>query len=243
MSLSSGLKRSDPAMLRSFGRRHGRVLRDWEAALFRDVLPKCEVTLPPDDAALDPSALMPDAQEYWMEIGFGGGEHLAEQARRHTKVGFLGCEPFDKGVAKLLRSMGHHPLPNVRVYLDDARLLLSRLPPACLSRVFILFPDPWPKQRHHKRRLIQPATIALLARVINAGGELRLASDHEDYVTWMLEVMQNHPAFEWTARAPEDFLTPPVDWVPTRYQQKTEAQGRRPTFLMYRRREAQAPLP
>jgi tRNA (guanine-N7-)-methyltransferase len=232
------VKRSDPTMLRSFGRRHGRVLRDWEEEVFREVLPGCRLNLPEGEAPVDTTALFPDAREVWMEIGFGGGEHLAAQAANHPEIGFLGCEPFDKGVAKLLRSVREEQLTNIRVFMDDARLLLGRLPEASLGRVFILFPDPWPKARHHKRRLVQPALIPLLARAIRPGGELRLASDHADYVTWMLEVMQQQDAFAWTANGPEDFLTPPADWVPTRYQEKTEAQGRQPTFLMYRRQGA-----
>ena len=229
--------RSDPTMLRSFGRRHGRVLRDWENDLFDRVLPTCRLTLPEGAGALDPKTLFPAAQDIWMEIGFGGGEHLAAQAERNPAIGFLGCEPFDKGVAKLLRAVDAEKLTNIRVFMDDARLLLARLPEASLGRAFILFPDPWPKSRHHKRRLVQDATLAQLARVIRPGGELRLASDHEDYVTWMLEVMQRQSAtFEWTAKGPEDFRTAPPDWVPTRYQHKTEAEGRKPTFLIYRRR-------
>lgn len=236
MSESRTKRFSDPSMLRSFGRRHGRVLRDWESELFDTVYSRCRLTLPEGEGMLDPRSLFPQAQDVWMEIGFGGGEHLTAQAARQPNIGFLGCEPFDKGVAKCLRSVRDGNLSNIRIYMDDARLLLARLPQGSLGRVFILFPDPWPKARHNKRRLVQPATIDLLARVIRPGGELRLASDHEDYVTWMLELMQQQEAFEWTARGPEDFLTPPPDWVPTRYQQKTEAQGRKPTFLIYRRR-------
>lgn len=229
-------KRSDPTMLRSFGRRHGRVLRDWEEEMFREVLPACRLILPDGEGTLDVRSLLPQSQDVWLEIGFGGGEHLATQATRNPQIGFLGCEPFDKGVAKLLRSVREDALGNIRVFMDDARLLLARLPEASLGRIFILFPDPWPKARHHKRRLVQPALIPLLARTLRPGGELRLASDHVDYVAWMLEVMQQQPMFEWTARAPEDFLNAPADWVHTRYQEKTEAQGRQPTFLTFRRR-------
>lgn len=226
---------SDPSMLRSFGRRHGRVLRDWEEEVFRETLPGCQLILPEGEAPLDLSALKRNAREVWMEIGFGGGEHLAEQAAHNPDIAFIGCEPFDKGVAKLLRTVRAETLSNIHVYMDDARLLLARLPDACLSRVFILFPDPWPKARHQKRRLIQPYLLSLLARTIRPGGELRMASDHVDYVAWMLEVMQSQQDFQWTAQGPEDFLRPPADWVTTRYQQKTEAQGRHPTFLIYRR--------
>jgi tRNA (guanine-N7-)-methyltransferase len=236
MTADAPVRFSDPTMLRSFGRRHGRVLRDWEEVVFRDVLPACHLKLPPGEALLQAATLQAGKRDLWMEIGFGGGEHLAAQAKQHPDICFLGCEPFDKGVAKLLRTIQTECLNNIHVFMDDARLLLSRLPDASLGRVFILFPDPWPKARHNKRRLVQPYLLSLLARTIRPGGELRMASDHADYVQWMLEVMQSQEAFEWTARGPEDFLMPPGDWVPTRYQEKTEAQGRKPTFLRYCRR-------
>ncbi|MBY0355930.1 MAG: tRNA (guanosine(46)-N7)-methyltransferase TrmB [Rickettsiales bacterium] len=235
MNQPESLTRKPPVMLRSFGRRHGRVLREWEVDLFRDVLPKVQLTLPPQEATIDLGTLLPNAQQWWLEIGFGSGEHLSAQAALHPDIGFIGCEPFDKGVAKLLRDVRAVPLSNVSVFMDDARLLLDRLPDAVLDRVFILFPDPWPKQRHHKRRLVQRALLVKLARTLRQGGELRMVSDHPDYVAWMLEVMQHEPCFSWTANQPEDFLQEPTDWVPTRYQQKTMQQGRQPTFLLYRR--------
>ena len=172
----------------------------------------------------------------WLEIGFGAGEHLAAQAEAHPAVGFIGCEVFENGVAKLLAEIEQHQLSNIRLFLDDARLLLAALSEASLARVFILFPDPWPKLRHHKRRIVSRTTLDALARVMIDGAELRLATDDRGYLAWMLEHTTRHPDFQWLARRPADWRNRPSDWPATRYEQKAIAAGRRPTFLCFRRR-------
>ena len=171
----------------------------------------------------------------WLEIGFGGGEHLAALAAAHPDVGFLGVEPFINGVAKLLRAVEAGPLANVRILKDDARLLLEVLPAASLERAYVLFPDPWPKLRHHKRRIVNGRTLADLARVVRPGGELRLATDDADYARWMLAAVLAEPRFVWTAERARDWREPPPDWAPTRYEGKARRAGRPPVFLTMRR--------
>lgn len=205
--------------LRSFGRIKSRTLKPRQAALFDTLLPRIAV---PDPAAgpIDPKALMPGARAVWLEIGFGGGEHLAGQAERNPDVLILGCEPFLNGVGSALRHVDERGLANVRLHADDARDVLDALPDACLERIFVLFPDPWPKARHHKRRLIQPETVAAFARVLKPGGTLRFATDWADYAAWTLERFAASPEFAWNAERADDWRTAPADHVPTRYQEK-----------------------
>ena len=171
-----------------------------------------------------------------MEIGFGAGEHLAEQAAAHPEVGFIGCEPFVNGVAALLALIERDSIPNIRIFDDDVRLLFDALPDACLGRVFALFGDPWPKKRHAKRRLLGPRVLDALARLMKNGAELRFASDDAGYVSWTLEQVLRHPAFTWPARRPADWRQPPADWVQTRYEAKALAAGRPCFYLSFRRR-------
>jgi tRNA (guanine-N7-)-methyltransferase len=169
----------------------------------------------------EPRALMSGgAAEAWLEIGFGGGEHLAAQAARRPDVLFIGAEPFQNGVASALRHIDEAGLNNVRVHDGDARELLARIPDASLERIFLLFPDPWPKARHHKRRLLQRDTAAELARTLKPGGRLRFASDWADYVNWSLEILSATPGLTWSADRAADWRTPPADHVTTRYEEK-----------------------
>ena len=170
---------------------------------------------------------------YWLEIGFGAGEHLARQAKAHPEIGFLGCEPFVNGITTLLAEIESHDIQNVRVFPDDARLILPALPTASVGRCFILFPDPWPKRRHRDRRLVAPAMLDTLARVMADGAELRLGSDHPDMVDWMLLHCRRHPDFLWTAKHPQDWQQRPADWPPTRYEAKALHGG--PVFLTFQR--------
>lgn len=202
--------------LRSFGRVKSRTIKPRQAALMDTLLPELRVPAEP----FAPRSLKPDAAEVWLEIGFGGGEHLAEQAARRPDVLSIGAEPFQNGVASALRHIDERSLANVRLHDGDARDLLARLPDASLDRLFILFPDPWPKARHHKRRLIQPDTAAELARVLKPGGRLRFASDWADYVDWTLERLIATPGLAWTAERAADWRTPPADHVTTRYEEK-----------------------
>jgi tRNA (guanine-N7-)-methyltransferase len=160
---------------------------------------------------------------------------LAHQAAAHPEVGFLGAEVFENGVVKLLAEVRRRNLDNVRTLVDDARLLLAALPDACLGRVFILFPDPWPKARHHKRRMVSPGTLDHLARTMKDGAELRLATDDMGYLHAMLELVPTHPAFAWQARGTADWLRRSPDWPATRYEAKAVAAGRIPHFLRFAR--------
>jgi tRNA (guanine-N7-)-methyltransferase len=219
-----------------YGRRRGRPLRQGQEALLDTLLPRLAVPLG-DMGMPAPAALFsPAPRAVWLEIGFGGGEHLAAQAAAHPEIGFIGCEVFRNGVAKLLAEIARRELANIRVHPEDARALLAALPEASLGRVFILFPDPWPKQRHHKRRLVGGETLDQLARVMEDRAELRLATDDEDYLCWMLERVPLHPEFAWLAETAADWRIRPEDWPQTRYEAKAVEAGRQPTFLRFRRR-------
>jgi tRNA (guanine-N7-)-methyltransferase len=208
---------SDPhPPLRSYGRLKSRTIKPRQAALMETLLPALRVPAAP----FDPRALMAGAAEAWLEIGFGGGEHLAAQAARRPDVLFIGAEPFQNGVASALRHIDEQGLKNVRLHDGDARELLSRMPDASLARIFVLFPDPWPKARHHKRRLLQADTARELARVLAPGGRLRFASDWADYVDWSLARLTATPGLAWTAEAAHDWRTPPADHITTRYEEK-----------------------
>jgi tRNA (guanine-N7-)-methyltransferase len=217
-----------------WGRRQGPKLRPGRQALLETLLPRLSLDLPAE-GRLDPAGLFPDARAIWLEIGFGGGEHLAAQAGAHPEVGLIGVEPFITGVAKLLSLIEEGGLTNVRILVDDARLLLSALPDASITHAFILFPDPWPKLRHHKRRIVSRSTVPELARVLRPGAELRLATDDADYARWMLEAVLAEPRFAWLAERAADWRERPPDWPATRYEEKARAAGRAPVFLRFER--------
>lgn len=193
------------------------------------------MVLPPAGVVLNPEALIPATRELWLEIGFGGGEHLAAQAKANPSVGIIGCEPYINGMASLLSKIESESLSNIRIHAADARPLMAALPDASLSRVFILYPDPWPKSRHHKRRLISQNFLAQLARVMKQGALLRLATDDAGYAQWMLEHLLACPFFVWTAQRADDWRLPPPDWTPTRYEAKAKAAGRQPAYFEFRR--------
>ena len=219
-----------------YGRRRGRPLHRGQQTLIDTLLPRLAVTLP-HAGGFDPAGLFdPRPTDVWLEIGFGGGEHLAAQAAAHRDMGVIGCEVFENGIAKLLAEVERQALANVRILTDDARLLIAALPQASIGRVFILFPDPWPKQRHHKRRIVAGETLDALAAVMKDGAELRLATDDVAYLGWMLARAPIHPAFAWLAEGPSDWRDRPADWPATRYEAKALAAGRRPYFLRLRRR-------
>ena len=205
--------------LRSFGRIKSRALKPRQAALFDTLLPS--VALPdPKAGPIDPAALMPGAKEVWLEIGFGGGEHLAEQASRHPEALMIGCEPFLNGVGSALRHIDERGLKNVRLHADDARDVMTALPDASLDRVMILFPDPWHKARHNKRRLVQDETAAEIARLLKPGGRLRFVTDWKDYADWALERFERTPGLEWQAERADEWREAPADHVVTRYEEK-----------------------
>jgi tRNA (guanine-N7-)-methyltransferase len=219
-----------------YGRRRGRPLRPGQQSLVDGLLPRLVIELPAS-GELDPRPMFVDPpRSIWLEIGFGGGEHLAAQAERRRDIGFIGCEVFENGIAKLLGEVERRRLANIRLFIDDARLLIGALPAASVERVFILFPDPWPKRRHHKRRIVSRETLDGLARIMSDEAELRLATDDADYFSWMLECVTGHPAFAWLARRPGDWRERPPGWPPTRYEEKARAAGRSPAFLLACRR-------
>jgi tRNA (guanine-N7-)-methyltransferase len=236
--------------LRSFGRKRGRKISARQQALLRDVLPRVAVDL----SAPAPSSLaqlfavsvadtvrqMPLAtaspKDVWLEIGFGGSEHMIAQARANPDVGLIGCEPFEDGIVKALTAIDELGLTNVRIHGDDVRPVLRWLPPESLGRVFMLYPDPWPKKRHEKRRLFSAELLGLLARVTRAGAELRLATDSGDYArTALLSVVQ-HGAFQWHADSPADWRARGPDWPQTRYEAKAVRDGRVSYYLRFSRR-------
>jgi tRNA (guanine-N7-)-methyltransferase len=221
---------------RLYGRRRGRPLRAGRQQLTETLLPQLAIALP-EAGPLDPKTLFsPRHEVVWLEIGFGGGEHLAAQAEAHPEIGFIGSEVFENGIARLVGDITRRDLANIRIFADDARLLLDALTDNSIGRVFILFPDPWPKRRHHKRRLVAPATLDRLAEIMQPGAELRLATDDRDYLAWMLEHVTAHSGFVWLAQGPADWRERPPDWPPTRYEEKARAAGRPPAFLRFKRR-------
>ena len=225
---------------RLYGRKRGRPLRAGQQGLLEGLLPRIAIDLPASNQ-LDPALLFPRLpRSVWLEIGFGGGEHLAAQAEAHSDIGFIGCEVFENGIAKLLGAIERRQIENIRLLTRDARLLIAALPPASIGRVFILFPDPWPKARHHKRRIVSNEILDQLGGVMTDEAELCLASDDRNYFSSMLERVTGHPDFEWLARRPADWHQRPGDWPPTRYEEKARAAGRAPFFLRARRRSRSA---
>lgn len=228
-----------PPDLRSFGRRRGRKLSVRQEALLHEMLPRLRVDMsrPFGEVVSDPQGLA----HVWLEIGFGGAEHLIWQAEHHPQATIIGCEPFEEGVVKALAAIEANTLANVRVHADDARPLIRWLPAACLDRVFILFPDPWPKKRHAKRRLVTNDTLAELARVMRPGAELRIATDIGEYARTVLLAIAATPQLCWTATCAADWRTRPADWPQTRYEAKAVREGRRRYYLRFLRAGAGGP--
>ena len=219
-----------------YGRRYGRPLRRERKEAMEKRLPDMQVEIP-QDGVLDPAALFdPQPQEIWLEIGSGNGEHAAWQAAQNPSVGMIAVEPFINGVASLVSIADRDGLQNVRVLADDARLLLARLKPNSISRTFILFPDPWPKRRHWRRRVVSPQVMDQLARVMPSGAELRVGTDHAAYLIWMLRVLRGHPDFVWAPACADDWRNRPDDWLETRFEAKGWEAGRPSTYLSLQRR-------
>ena len=228
---------TDSTDYRFYGRRRGRPLNPGRRRALETILP----TLSLPDGPVDPAALFGfDIKDLWLEIGFGTGEHPAWQAARHPRIGFIGAEPYINGAASLAARAAAEDLANLRIHNDDAAPLLDRLPAGALGRVFILFPDPWPKARHRHRRIVARPMLDRLARTMRDGAELRLATDHDDYLDWMLEQLTAHPAFAWTAACADDWRRRPADWPETRYEAKARAAGVKSTYLRFVRRDSVA---
>lgn len=223
-------------------RRQGRRLRPGQAQVFDTLLPRLTLRLPAGDQPIDLTRLFAaPVKAVHLEIGFGSGEHLLWQVRQNPDIGFIGAEPFVNGVAKLLAACGKDIPPNLLLIPGDVRPVLDQLAaraPGGISRLFILFPDPWPKARHHKRRILGPATLDTFAAILAEGSELRFASDIMDYIDWTLMHTCRHPNFIWTASRPADWRQRPADWPPTRYEKKALVQGRSSAYLRFRRRKS-----
>jgi tRNA (guanine-N7-)-methyltransferase len=222
--------------LRSYGRRKGKRLSQRKERLVSELLPRLRPNLA-RPAPADISALFAvPVRDVWLEIGFGSGEHLVWQAERHPDIGIIGCEPFLNGVATLLGAIEDRGLQTVLVYDGDGRDVLAWLPEGSIRRAFILFPDPWPKRRQSKRRLVTPETMQALARVVAPGGILRFASDDAGYAGQALRTVHQSGAFDWLAAKASDWRDPPADWPETRYERKALSEGRKSIYLEWRRR-------
>jgi tRNA (guanine-N7-)-methyltransferase len=227
-------KPGDPLTLnRLYGRSSGHKLRAAQQDLIERLLPQLEV---PSEGEITSKCLFGDDRPLHFEIGFGSGEHLADRANMLPDHGFIGAEPFVNGVAAALGHIRDKRLANVRLRHGDALEVLQRVPDGTLTFLYLLHPDPWPKARHAKRRMINDRPVELFAAKLKPGGEFRLASDDPTYLAWALMIMQRHAdRFEWLAERPVDFLEPPGGWIETRYGAKSRREGRCPYYLRYRR--------
>ena len=213
---------------RLYGRRKGKALRSRQAGLVETLLPSLRVDLNnPGVSAATPGRL---------EIGFGGGEHLAHRAALDPGVRFLGAESFINGTAKLLAMVADRGLTNIAIHDGDARALIEALPCACLDTIYLLYPDPWPKHRHLRRRFVNQENLASFQRVLILGGQFVFASDIASYVAWTLRETHRHGGFTWTAARAADWRQPPPGWIETRYEAKAKREGRAPCYLNFIRR-------
>jgi tRNA (guanine-N7-)-methyltransferase len=219
-----------------FGRRKGHRLKPLQAALFDTLLPRLALDLEIPPAADLATLFPPPVDAVRLEIGFGGGEHMIAEAERNPGTGFIGVEPFVNGMAKALAAIQQRGLTNVRLYVGDATLLLAWLPKNSLARVDLIYPDPWPKRRHWKRRFVQDATVAGIARLLQPGGEFRFVSDIPDYTAWTLRHVSRVREFEWTAERADDWRQPWPGFTSTRYEAKAKRDGRVPCYLIFRRK-------
>ena len=233
-----------------FGRRQGRTIHKAKSFLLDNFLPRILIK-PKDNLKLE-NCFAEAKQKYCLEIGFGDGDHLSGLAKSQPENGFIGVEVYKNGVANLLSlltgvkegndddlktdiSLSEGRVDNVRVFDDDVRLLFSSLPAASFDKVFLLFPDPWPKTRHANRRFVNPDNLRELARIIKKGGVLQIATDHPIYKKWTLDTMHQNIDFKWTAKTSDDWRNPPADWFETKYQRKAVREGRRPVFFEFER--------
>jgi len=218
-----------------FGRRKGHALRVHQASLMETLLPRLSVGDETFTTAGLRTLFSPPVDEVRLEIGFGGGEHLIAEATRDRQVGFIGCEAFVNGMAKALCQIESGNIDNVRLHFADAGELLPRLPSGGLARIDLLYPDPWPKRRHWKRRFVQDDSVASFARLLRPGGEFRFATDWPHYAAWTLACLMRSSSFEWTAQQANDWRRPWEGYTPTRYEAKARREGRPPCYLVFRR--------
>jgi tRNA (guanine-N7-)-methyltransferase len=218
-----------------FGRRKGKPLRERQVDLMTTLLPTLRVDLA-QPAPVDLTSLFPVAVDRLrLEVGFGGGEHLVHRAVENPSTGFIGVEPFVNSMAKLLGRADELELSNIRVYDDDATQLLDWMPEASIDHIDLLYPDPWPKKKHWKRRFVSEVNLTRFHRVLKPGGVFCFASDIDTYVDWTLQHCREHGGFQWTAEEPADWLTPFANWPGTRYEAKARREGRSSAYLTFRR--------
>jgi tRNA (guanine-N7-)-methyltransferase len=224
-----------PAHGSFFGRRKGHKLRAHQADLIENLLPHLSLDIalpsPPDLATLFDQTV----ESIRLEIGFGGGEHLIAEAQAFPHVGFIGCEPYVNGMAKILSAIEADNIGNIKLFAGDAAELLAWAPEQSLSRIDLIHPDPWPKRRHWKRRFVQDATMAAMARALKSKSEFRFVCDIDDYVAWTLARLARSPDFFWMAERADDWRLPWADYTMTRYGRKAEREGRRAVYLRFRR--------
>ncbi|MET4292941.1 tRNA (guanine-N7-)-methyltransferase [Bradyrhizobium sp. LB8.2] len=232
-------RKSDPGRDDSerafFGRRKGHKLRQHQAELIGHLLPRLALAIDSEAPADAREIFTPAADDVRLEIGFGGGEHLAAEAQNFVTTGFIGCEPYVNGMAKILAQIEAASIGNIRLFAGDAAELLAWLPKASLSRIDLIHPDPWPKRRHWKRRFVQDRTIAAMARVLKAGGEFRFVCDIDDYCAWTLSHLARSQDFVWLAERADDFRLPWDGYTMTRYGRKATREGRKAAYLRFRR--------
>lgn len=231
-----------PKPIRNFyGRRYGKRLRQAQRQLLDQALDPISVPLEPHSfsstgqSPLDLQKLFGGKRPVWLEVGFGSGEHMVHQAQLHSDIGIIGCEPFVNGVASLLSKLRDSPCSNIRIHAGDVRDLMDWLPRHALSRVFLIYPDPWPKKRHHRRRFMTPEYLQPLADVMKPGSYLRLATDIADYARQAVEEISFSTEFEWEPSRQEDWQVPWNDWLSTRYEHKALRDGRTPIYLTFKR--------
>ncbi|MGJ8528713.1 tRNA (guanine(46)-N(7))-methyltransferase TrmB [Maritalea sp.] len=212
-----------------FGRRSAHKLHPTQEKLAQELLPKVKLDLPDSEVGLGDVFAQP-ASKNFIEIGYGGGEHLARQAQTNRDANFIGCEPFIGGIGKMLQAINENDLENVRLYTDDALHLLKVLPKAQFDGAYLLYPDPWPKKRHHKRRFINSVTLDALAKILKPGAQFRVATDIEDYATWTLGHVVRHSEFNWPTAKAGSWHQPWDGWQSTRYEQKARKEGRDISF-------------
>jgi tRNA (guanine-N7-)-methyltransferase len=223
--------RDEPAAARTlYGRSRGKALRAGQELLLAEALPLFSIT---PEALAAGHAFAPPPREVWLEIGFGAGEHIIDQAKANPDIGLVGCEPFLNGVVAALAGLKREQISNLRLRRGDAQAVIEAVPDAFFSRVFMLYPDPWPKRRHHKRRIVTQGMIEALARVMRGGAELRFATDIDDYAGWTLTRFLASPHFRWATTRADDWRRPWPEWRPTRYEAKARSESRRSVYLTF----------
>jgi tRNA (guanine-N7-)-methyltransferase len=218
-----------------FGRRKGHKLRAHQADLVENLLPHLSLDIASETPADVRDLFDPKAGELRLEIGFGGGEHLVAEAQAFAATGFIGCEPYVNGMAKILAQIEAHNIGNIRLFAGDAAELLAWLPPNSLSRIDLIHPDPWPKRRHWKRRFVQDTNVGAMARVLKSSGEFRFVSDIDDYCAWTLAHLMRSPDFRWMAERADDWRKPWDGYTMTRYGRKAAREGRVTSYLRFQR--------